>query len=708
MSISPQSLARTRDKRSLRVPARFDDFSEIPPEMQYRSVAEALKAKGSKRSKKRHTFSLDSSSSNPPLKQPLTSTSSCSGGSVPYAANTAENSCLEDLKKSTPTASGPTSPNPANVSTTSSSSLSSSTTIVSVSSSATETDSPQKLNAKPPKTSVLQTFSTSHATTVLATTAITSPTCSTTSTALNTPPLLVIVTSPEKTNTTTSMTLGSTLLTQDDVVPTASTLIASQTRKSGANKQRSATYSKEQSSSSTDGKSPVQTDKDNGGSDNEVLAKYFRMLDSDSHESREDGDATIKKIKSIQISNTSQMNATTQQNLEKKAHERAKQNEKTPKITNNKEGKQKDNVIRKSPFHPSITISNSSKIKTVAKQDSAIVKPLIEKSDNPVDPKSRLSTFKTTSSRKKSQGYSLMVKQGINGTNISTNNNNSTTNNIGSNQNRSNPTQQTKFINNISQNLQYGPTRLLFNEPIYLPRTIAPIAPITATLQQIANQARKPPFISKKTEALIAYQEERKVDYLMSMHTALIKVLENLGPRDIANLRLVNRSWRSIADCESVWKSVTIKSGDVGDFDEFATRILSRYRTSELVFKDFVPQSMKATADAIENILMSETTAIKQVWLHTKTQMASRFAVILLEKVAKNEQSTKDIKIFWRPKVYVDDVGRALVPIGNENMNGMFEESDDLVEIDTIEASLDDLRTSQVSGYKSTIDIQPV
>lgn len=466
----------------------------------------------------------------------------------------------------------------------------------------------------------------------------------------------------------------------------------------------------------------------------------------------------VKKSKSSDKTlSTSQHNSVSQPNLEKKLNEKEEPSEKTLKSLNNKEEKPTESVIRKSPFHPSITISNSSKVKTVSRdsvakdtaapKDSAIsndsaapkepavlkysatpkdsavskdssvskysavlkdsaAKPLLEKSENPVDSRSRPSFSKTAASRKKSQGFSLMVKQ--NAINISTNQ--GTTNIIGNHQNRSIPTQQTKFISNINQNLQYGPTRLLFNEPIYLPRTVAPIAPITTTLQQIANQARKPPFISKKTEAFIAYQEERKVDYLMSMHTAIVKVLSNLGPRDVANLRLVNKSWKSIADCEAVWKSVTLKTGDVDDFKVFSARILMRFRTSEIIFDNFIPKDIKNDAALIGQILCDENLAIKHIGLHTQTQMASRFAVCLLEQLVRNEskRASKEIRITWRPKVYVDDIGKALIAIGNENTDGIFEESDDLVEIDDIEASLDDLRTSRESGYKTTIGIQPV
>lgn len=305
--------------------------------------------------------------------------------------------------------------------------------------------------------------------------------------------------------------------------------------------------------------------------------------------------------------------------------------------------KSDDSVTKKcSPFHPSITISNGVTFKGPSES-----KPLIEK--EPTTPANN-STPKSSSSKKKTKGLSLMIRTSPNGPYHDVNNPQVVQRQV---------SQQMRY-SNLNQNTQYG-SRLMLNEPIHLPKSVSTIAPITATLQQIANQARRPPFISKKAEAYIAYQEARKFDYLMSAHKALVRITQNLDYPDLLNLKKVNKTWRSVIMCESVWKSVRVKSTTLQESKDFITltRDLVRHRTKELVLESIRPKD----DDSLKCIsaLSNKDLSLKRLIIRSENQLENRFALELLSGLYK--ASVNKMNIVWKVKVVVSDSGLALVPI---------------------------------------------
>lgn len=112
--------------------------------------------------------------------------------------------------------------------------------------------------------------------------------------------------------------------------------------------------------------------------------------------------------------------------------------------------------------------------------------------------------------------------------------------------------QGNRYYTNLTPNQPWS--RIIKNEPIVLPLSVGSIGPITATLQQIARHALGPIFRSRKAVLCLAYQDERKLNYITSNFAALIKITKYLGVKDRLNLRCVNRTWKSVIDCETVWK----------------------------------------------------------------------------------------------------------------------------------------------------------
>lgn len=241
------------------------------------------------------------------------------------------------------------------------------------------------------------------------------------------------------------------------------------------------------------------------------------------------------------------------------------------------------NIIRKSPFHPSITISGN------AAQKSGLFQPKNEKRLSS-EPELLTLCRLSTKGRKKSKGHSL-IKQNIAGTparyesaNVTPNHMNMTNRLPGGQQQQ----QQAKYVAN-TQNVQSKPYRLMLNEGIYLPTSVAPIQPITVTYPAIANLARRYPFVSKKTEACMDYQDTLRMSSLFSGHDVMVKIAKNLNLKDRIKVRLVSKSWKTVIDASAeLWKSLTLTSEDSDKIAyQIIHRIIKRYGTRELILKDY-------------------------------------------------------------------------------------------------------------------------
>lgn len=309
-----------------------------------------------------------------------------------------------------------------------------------------------------------------------------------------------------------------------------------------------------------------------------------------------------------------------------------------------------ESVTKKcSPFHPSITISNGVNFKGPKASE-----PLIEKKPSApanTNTPTNVSLKSSSSSRKKTKGLSLMIRTSPNGPYHDVNNPQLVQRQV--------PQSQQMRYSNLNQNMQYG-SRLMLNEPIHLPKSVSTIAPITATLQQIANQARKPPFITKKAEAYIAYQEARKFDYMLSIQKALTRITETLDYQDLLNLRKVNKTWRSVINSDTVWKKVSLKRNLEKDTDyRLLVNNLTSYKTKELTLESINPYLDECST--FINVLCTAELALKKISIKSVDKFENRFAMELL--CALNKDYCRKMTIIWKVKVVVDDLGLALVPI---------------------------------------------
>lgn len=234
-------------------------------------------------------------------------------------------------------------------------------------------------------------------------------------------------------------------------------------------------------------------------------------------------------------------------------------------------------------------------------------------------------------------------------------------------------------------NMQYG-TRLLLNEPIFLPRSVATIAPITTTYEQIVSRSRKPPFVTKKAEAYLNYQDERKLSYILSLHSTLSKIAEHLEPEDLINLRAVNKTWRAIVDSSALWQRVVIRPGLNVNWKLFYSVIVDRFSTKELVLNDYTFRSPSATtelaisdkiiqnAKTLSHLLLPDDGSLRnqpicQLGIESTKPEENSFALalILLLYRQQNEFYSKRnrdcIRITWRVKVFIDIDGFAKFPI---------------------------------------------
>lgn len=326
-----------------------------------------------------------------------------------------------------------------------------------------------------------------------------------------------------------------------------------------------------------------------------------------------------------------------------------------------KETGDETSVIKKgSPFHPSITLSNGLRISKTTGNATTISSPLIEKPSTPTNIAKQVDLTPPSPKHKKSKGFSLMVKQ-------SPLNQNQTQNS--QQQIQQQQQQQTKYYNNFSQNMQYG-TRLLLNEPIYLPRSVATIAPITTTLQQVATLYRdslsitEPVFgQTKRAEAYLSYQKEGGLNYMTSYHTAIMKITKYLEVTDLLNLRLANKTWKSIIDNDEVWRKVVLKSCKIVDWKQFAANILSKHSTTELTFNDI--DFDKGCKRNLERVIIKGGYSLKKLCFITKDMNSNQNVLAFLKKLHSFTRQTYErkftIRCRWDVKVEVNPRGIAYV-----------------------------------------------
>lgn len=157
--------------------------------------------------------------------------------------------------------------------------------------------------------------------------------------------------------------------------------------------------------------------------------------------------------------------------------------------------------------------------------------------------------------------------------------------NTTSNSSNTNPNVELKRI-------QYGNTRLLLNEPVYIPKNIGTIAPITVTLQKINNHYRNTSKNSKAINASIKYQNDLYLKTVLNYNLALQRIVEYLPIRDRLNLRATCKAWKSIVDSDRVWKRLRMQDLVVTNWAKFGQEIVAKHKTRELIFDGMLPEML--------------------------------------------------------------------------------------------------------------------
>ena len=601
MSVSPQSLAKTRDKRSLKIPARFDDFREVPLET-------ALPKSRSSNASLSRSSKANANSAAASVVQPATvATQTKSTNSAAAAA--------ASTKPMTPVAPAKPAASLASVKpTTSSASAKPAVSLASVK--PTTSSAPAK-----PTTSAPQTKQrTSEASAKLATDAI--------------PPAKPNIPTPATTPVAASADANAspapdTKATTTETRPTSrkSSSKPSSTKRRGARCRCCRCHNIY------------------WGGETHICPVFPPKHLDDPKCLSDDGDKPDTPVTQPLVENKNK----------RKHEEPIEETKHTLEISElARNSYQSLATVKKDATVPSLSIGT----KVIRSTE-----PLVEYNPNSqtivrLAPKGS-STLCSPSTKKRANGFSLIKP-----------NNETQPANQRIQQQVQNPA---KYFNSPTQNLGHytGPTRLMLNEPVYLPRGVAPIAPIRTTLQQIATLAREPPFISKRTAAYIAYQEERKMNYLTSIHDALIKVTRYLSVNDRLNLRCVNKTWKSIIDNQFVWKSILVNENDSSLSLSDIKKITSRQRVTEITFDEWYPENI-GHQDKMKVELASFIQDAEQINIRSVDALQNLFALNLVDVCRERvSQDAKDhITLCWQIKINVDDCGIALMEVAGRDGNG--------------------------------------
>lgn len=650
MSISPQSLAKTRDKRSLRMPSRFNDFREIPTEVAYRDVAEALNLKGKEK----------------PVQDVIELPKEKQGTNLPKKASSSKSRKKSSSAKKTSSSSkkaknrsndGPSLAAEEHSNSSNSSQDKSKNTTPDVNDTFECNEKTlDEIDIKPGRSS-------------------------------DTTDELVLDTSAQESSTNTIISP----IKDEDLIACSETSPQRSTHPS-----QSATPAASQQSSSKSTKLSKESQQPK-----QKIADYSRgKVENSKHELDPQLDDVSLEVRNTTIERLDLCinKSTTNKSASKAKRDRADQD-------GDSADSNQDDVIKiwKGIFHPSVMIRkqkqpSSGDNKLTEKQPATAQFPLVEQKPNSPAvsmpaPQSSILKASLTPSRKKPKGLSLMAKPSrpqpnqqlqhhqnsqILQTSIQTGNSQKLAHQNGY------IYSQTKHLNNFTpqSNVHYG-TRLLFNEPIYLPKSVGPIAPITATLQQIAAQARKPPFLSKRYEACMKYQSKLIFDRITSMHETLVKIAKQLGFKDRMNLRCVNRAWKSVIDSESVWSEVVLSDAD-SDLDLNRCLELLKPQTKEIVFDNFGPIGKSISVRKLEDIALDESENVirdrflvffdkmeklERVTVKSMDAKRNTIAKIIVEAALYSTRGATQRRrgpVSWCVKVGIDAQGVATVPmVGN-------------------------------------------
>lgn len=634
MSISPQSLAKTRDKRSLRMPSRFHDFREIPTEVAYREVAEALNSNDPKRVLSIEEL-LEPQISDMPTKATKTPTARRSRGRPPLSSK---------RRKSRPQIEGSTSAETGENSNSNGSSKDNSKT-------ATPDPKDDPCNITKDQDAVHSRSSDSTGSTIAN---VSLNDLTTLSTAMSTTDAEPVTKTPEHVvllrerhslaSGGSRVGLSSTTQVGSSIPDTKSTKsrIADYSRNASSRSKSQADGAKEEDDSS-------KIAPDNLDIDHNTAPSSSKLQDS-SQNSGPDGE--IVKV----------WKAKFHPQVILKRHKSA---------TSRSPSKR---PLAQSPIKNNKSAASPSKYERITIASDGVI--------------NRRRVSPTSSARKKSKGLSLIAKQPPNPKNPVAQQQQQTQQQqpqptplpfIRASETKSltpqNPTlnSQSKQFTTLDAptNMPHGTTRLILNEPILLPRGVGPIAPITATLQQIATRARQAPFLTKKYQAYLKYQRDLQLRHMTSLHGALIKITEHLGFKDRLNLRCVSKEWKSIVDSDAAWQKLTLKSDDSHIGLERIAEIV-QYRTRDLTFDSFgLPIGKESQlkplqfSDLFHNFF-NRLEKLERVSIISRSPMENAVAKTIVEGAAQSIRGKTQRRrgsFRWNVRVGIDPQGSASITL---------------------------------------------
>lgn len=248
--------------------------------------------------------------------------------------------------------------------------------------------------------------------------------------------------------------------------------------------------------------------------------------------------------------------------------------------------------------------------------------------------------------KKKSKGISLMLKSGVKSNSVN---------------NASNRTRPLYYQDNRMQsmpNLQYV-ARLLVNERVYLPTSVPNIAPMTLNTPSFAIKARKFPFVSRMHEACLAFQAQHNIKAMKSFYSALIKICHSMELRDLLNLSLANKTWRSVVLSECAWYKILVSQTRIKDWQAIMDHILKKFKTRELTLENQLPN---IEAFSMANQISSGQSSLTRLCIKTLNAEQNQYFLEMLSFLFGQNQS-KPLEIVWKIRIVIDEFGIAYVPL---------------------------------------------
>lgn len=147
---------------------------------------------------------------------------------------------------------------------------------------------------------------------------------------------------------------------------------------------------------------------------------------------------------------------------------------------------------------------------------------------------------------------------------------------------------------------------------------------------------------------------------MASIHKALVNILKYLEVKDILSMRMVNHTFKTIVDSDIVWRRVAVESSNIVDWQLFAERILCKYKTTDLILYNYLPDRDNI-ADTVGDSLEEPSRHLKRISITTLNSAQNRFALEVICQLFSRGKFAPGSVIDWNVRVVIDDFGIAQV-----------------------------------------------